>query len=75
MILDAFGVEGTHRHIINGTDIVSTTQIVELSSHRMRVRDTDKGDVLQSQIDELTELLYAYRHGLITERNRPSFPV
>lgn len=65
----------TEDAIINGTDIVSTTQIVELSSHRMRVRDTDKGDVLQSQIDELTELLYAYRHGIIKERNRPSFPV
>jgi fructose-1,6-bisphosphatase-3 len=53
--------------ILHGTDIVSTNQIVELSAHRMRVRDTDKGLVLQSQIDELMELLYAYRHGLITE--------
>lgn len=55
--------------IINGTDIVSTTQIVELSSHRMRVRDTDKGAELQDQINELTELLYAFRHGIINERN------
>jgi fructose-1,6-bisphosphatase-3 len=54
--------------ILHGTDIVSTNQIVELSAHRMRVRDTDKGLVLQSQIDELMELLYAYRHGLIPER-------
>lgn len=135
MILDAFGVEGEHRHIINGhvpvraakgespirangklmvidggfakayhrttgiagytlvfhssgfqlvqhepftsaeeavrngTDIVSTTQIVELSRHRMRVRDTDKGKELQAQIDELTELLYAFRHGILKERH------
>lgn len=55
--------------IKNGTDIVSTTEIVELSSRRMRVRDTDKGRELQSQINELTELLYAYRHGLIKERS------
>ena len=41
----------------NGSDIVSTTQIVELSRHRMRVRDTDKGKELQAQIDELSELL------------------
>lgn len=54
--------------IMNGTDIVSTNQIVELSAHRMRVRDTDKGRELQSQIDELMELLYAYRRGLIKER-------
>lgn len=51
-----------------GTDIVSTNQIVEMSSARMRVRDTDKGREIQSQIDELMELLYAYRSGLIPER-------
>lgn len=55
--------------IINGTDIKSSTQLVELSSHRMRVRDTDKGRELQDQIDELIELLYAFRHGVISERN------
>lgn len=60
----------TEDAIINGTDIKSTTQIVELSSQRMRVRDTDKGEELQAQIDELTELLYAYRHGMIKERYR-----
>lgn len=56
--------------IIHGTDIMSTTQLVEMSSHRMRVRDTDKGQELQGQINELTELLYAFRHGIIKERNR-----
>ena len=135
-ILDAFGVEGKHRHIINGhvpvrvaggespikadghlmvidgglskayhdttgiagytlvyhsrgfeliqhepftsaeeairrgTDIVSSKQIVELSGRRIRVRDTDKGRQLQAQIEELRELLYAYRHGIITERGK-----
>lgn len=58
----------TEEAIRNGTDIVSTTEIVELSRHRMRVRDTDKGAELQGQIDELTELLYAYRHGLVKQR-------
>lgn len=56
--------------IVNGTDIVSTNQIVELSAHRMRVRDTDKGFELQCQIDELMELLYAYKNGYIAERVR-----
>lgn len=55
--------------IANGTDIVSTNQIVEMSAHRMRVRDTDKGRELQSQINELMELLYSYRHGIIKERS------
>ena len=35
--------------IKNCTDIVSTTQLVELSQHRMRVRDTDKGRELLSR--------------------------
>ena len=56
--------------IRNGTDIVSTIQLVELSQKRMRVRDTDKGRELLSQIDELSELLYAYRHGIIKERTK-----
>ena len=58
----------TEEAIRNGTDIVSTTQLVELTNHRMRVRDTDKGRELSAQIDELMELLYAYRTGLIKER-------
>lgn len=135
MILDAFGVKGEHRHIINGhvpvkagkgerpikangkmmvidggfakayhdttgiagytlvyhsrgfqlvqhepfsseeeavskgSDIVSTTQIVELNSQRVCVRDTDIGQDLQGQIDELRMLLSAYRKGIIKERS------
>jgi len=54
--------------IVNGTDIKSTTQIVEMSAHRMLVADTDKGEELRAQIADLKELLYAYRHGIITEK-------
>lgn len=53
--------------VSNGTDIVSTTKMVEQTARRKCVRDTDKGLVLQSQIDELSELLYAFRHGMIKE--------
>lgn len=56
--------------IQRGTDIKSTTQIVELSAHRMLVADTDKGQELRQQIDDLQELLYAYRHGFIKEQER-----
>lgn len=49
------------------TDIKSTIQIVELSSHRMRVADTDIGHELSKQISDLEDLLYAYRHGMIKE--------
>ncbi len=133
-ILDAFGVEGTQRHIINGhvpvraskgespiraggklmvidggfskpyhsttgiagytlvhhsrgfeliqhepftsikdavrkcKDIVSSRQIIEMIGQRLRVSDTDMGRKVRAQIEELKELLYAYRHGLIKER-------
>lgn len=55
----------TEDAILRGTDIKSTTQIVEMSAHRMLVADTDKGVELRKQIDDLMELLYAYRHGII----------
>ena len=51
-------------------DIKSTTQIVEMSAHRMLVADTDKGRELKTQVDDLKELLYAYRHGILKERRR-----
>lgn len=53
--------------IKKGTDIKSTTQIVEMTNHRMLVADTDKGKELRRQIADLKELLYAYRHGYIKE--------
>lgn len=58
----------TKEAIKNETDIVSSTQIVELSGQRLRVRDTDIGEQLQKQVVELHELLYAYQHGLLKER-------
>ena len=56
--------------ILRGTDIKSTIQIVEMANRRMLVADTDKGEELQKQIEDLKELLYAYRHGFIKERER-----
>ena len=58
----------TQDAIIRGTDIKSTTQIVEMSTHRMLVADTDKGKELRQQIRDLKDLLYAYRHGIIKEK-------
>ena len=54
--------------ILRGSDIKSTTQLVELSARRMKVSDTDKGDELRSQIEDLRQLLYAYRHGILKEK-------
>ena len=57
----------TAEAVANGTDIKSSTQIVEMMGRRIRVRDTDRGRQLQEQIKELRQLLHAYRHGLIKE--------
>ena len=56
--------------IVRETDIKSSIQIVEMSAHRMRVADTDKGEELRAQVADLKELLYAYRHGIITEKRQ-----
>jgi fructose-1,6-bisphosphatase-3 len=60
----------TEDAIRTGTDIKSTTQIVEMSNRRMLVADTDKGRELRQQIADLEELLYAFRHGYIKESER-----
>lgn len=60
----------TQEAVAKGTDIKSSTQIVEMMGRRIRVRDTDKGRQIQMQIKELRELLYAYRHGLIKENTK-----
>ena len=56
--------------IVREIDIKSTTQIVEMSSHRMLVADTDKGEELRAQVADLKALLYAYRLGIIKEKSK-----
>ena len=58
----------TEDAILRGSDIKSTTQIVEMSAYRMLVADTDIGRELKTQIEDLEKLLFAYRHGFIKER-------
>lgn len=58
----------TEDAILRGSDIKSTTQIVEMSVHRMLVADTDIGRELKRQVEDLEKLLYAYRHGFIKEK-------
>ncbi|MCY7007346.1 fructose-1,6-bisphosphatase [Fusobacterium simiae] len=51
--------------IKEGTDMISSHIIVETRSKRMKVKDTDIGRVIQTQINDLKKLLKAYRIGLI----------
>ncbi|MCQ2212485.1 MAG: fructose-1,6-bisphosphatase [Bacteroidaceae bacterium] len=56
--------------IQTGTDIKSSTQIVELNSQRLYVKDTDKGQILKAKVENLKKLLYAYRNGFLKEINK-----
>lgn len=58
----------TREAIEHMEDISSTSVVKAYSTDRILVKDTDQGEVLIDQIEELQKLLYAYRHGLIKER-------
>lgn len=55
--------------IENCIDIHSSTRIVKRVLQRKRVKDTDIGAKLESQIDDLYELLEAYKKGFIKEKH------
>lgn len=59
----------TEDAVARGTDIKSMRQIVEMTGKRLLVADTDLGQELKQQIEDLKTLLYAYRHGIIKENN------
>ncbi len=48
-----------------GLDILSETKVLEFEESRRYVRDTDQGAELKEQIDDLYQLLDAYRNGSI----------
>ncbi|BFL47771.1 fructose-bisphosphatase class III [Lactonifactor longoviformis] len=54
--------------IAQETDIVSDSILVKRVAKRMVVGDTDNGKALKERIDELKQLLDAYRSGLIKEK-------
>jgi fructose-1,6-bisphosphatase-3 len=58
----------TEEAITNGTDIQSTTKIIESVGEREKVKDTDIGRGIMVKIADLERLLYAYRKGVIKER-------
>lgn len=60
--------QSTTQAIQNATDIHSETRILEDNRDRIRVKDTDNGRELQKRIDDLKDLLEAYRSGEIKER-------
>ncbi|MBW9155401.1 fructose-1,6-bisphosphatase [Clostridium sp. FP2] len=60
--------ESTQKAIDEGKDILSSTIVLEKSTNRIRVTDTDVGLEIKDQIKDLELLLTAYRKGLIKEQ-------
>ena len=60
--------ESKEAAILNETDIISDSFIVESASMRLRVADTDTGYDIREQICQLEDLLRAYREGIIVEK-------
>jgi fructose-1,6-bisphosphatase-3 len=54
--------------IANEKDIVSVTRAEELNTRRTYIYDTNKGKEIQETINDLLELLSAYRSGKIIEK-------
>ncbi len=53
--------------ICKGRDIISTRFVVEEAKERIRVKDTDIGEEISTQIANLKLLLHCYRVGIIKE--------
>ena len=51
-------------------DITSTSQIFERLEGRATIKDTDDGRRMQAQVDDLLDLLRAYRSGAIVESHK-----
>ena len=60
--------ESTQKAIEEEKDIHSTTMVLEKELVRKRVKDTDEGELMKTQIKDLEMLLKAYRLGYIKER-------
>lgn len=60
--------ESAERAALLGEDIISSTSVVEFVSNRMLVKDTDNGLKLKKQVEDLKELLEAYRSGKIRQK-------
>lgn len=60
--------ESAQKAIEEGQDIISETSVIDFTSNRKMVRDTDIGQSLKQQVDDLKLLLDAYKGGLLKEK-------
>lgn len=68
LLVSHYPFVSTQQAIEGEIDIHSDIRLLERVVERKRVRDTDLGAQMQQQIDELKQLLEAYREGYIKEQ-------
>ena len=61
---------GREEAIRKNWDITSTSQIFDRLERRATIHDTDNGRRMQDQVDDLLDLLRAYRSGAIVESHK-----
>ena len=61
---------GVQNAIRDNKDILSTSVIFETRESRIKIGDTDDGRAIREEIEDLKQLLEAYRAGLIKEGHR-----
>ncbi len=61
---------GREEAIRKNWDITSTSQIFDRLERRATIKDTDNGRRMQDQVDDLLDLLRAYRSGAIVESHK-----
>lgn len=60
--------ESREQAILSGSDIHSRTLLQDFTGHRIHVRNTDRGQEMEKYIENLKQLLDAYRTGTIRQR-------
>ena len=61
--------ESTQKAIENEVDIHSVSDFIEKTPTRLYVADTDKGRSIQKTINDLENLIEAYRNGILIKKN------
>ena len=75
LVYNSFGMQliqhdpfdSTDDAITKGSDIKSSKFLVEEASYRVKVADTDIGKQIKMQVNDLEELVFAYRHHIIDQ--------
>lgn len=60
--------ESPEQATLSGSDIHSRIQLEDFTHQRILIRDTDRGQALQRQVEDLQQLLHTYQMGWIEEK-------